>query len=161
MPLLRTILVGSAICAAWCTGLFTFLDRPDRLRAAPAVPRDASSRNQGGVSSQDSSRDRRELMRRKLERAQEILDAIAIQDFGQIAEQARLLAADVDNKLWEDLQTPDYRLYRSELEQIALAIEKAGREKDADAAALSYVRLTVNCLHCHQHVRKHRRAMAD
>lgn len=161
MLLMRNILVSSAICAAWCTGLFTFPDRPGRLRAAPAVPRDASSRNQVGVSSQDTSRDRRKLMRRKLERTQEILNGIAIQDFDQISEQARLLAADVDNKLWEDLRTPDYRLYRSELEQIALAIEKAGREKDADAAASAYVRLTVNCLHCHQHVRKHRRAMAD
>lgn len=131
---------------------------PGAQRAPALLPPPAAFERRLEVPSEraaerEDAAERQALMQRKLEHAQQILEGVSLEDFELIANEADGLAACVDDRLWRSLQPPDYRLFRTEFEQIVANIRKAAKEKNADAAALAYVRLTINCVRCHQRVR--------
>jgi hypothetical protein len=101
----------------------------------------------------DKQRDRRVLMHGKLAHAQKILEGVALNDFDLIAQRAGALAAAAEDPLWRSLERPEYRIHQSEFEQITSALAEAARRQDLEAASLQYVRLTLNCVRCHQCVR--------
>ena len=125
------------------------------LAPAPAgKARRASSvgRPRGDLATQEGE-DRRVLMRSKLAHAQKILEGVTVNNFDLISRHAGALAAAADDPLWRSLQRPEYRIYRSEFEQITSALGEAARNRNADAVSLEYVRLSLNCVRCHQCIR--------
>src|SRR5204863_284991 len=59
------------------------------------------------------------------------------------------------------LMTPLYVLYSAEFQRVADNLAKNAQDKNLDAAALSYVELTLTCVKCHKHVREVRMARLD
>jgi hypothetical protein len=95
-----------------------------------------------------------ELMRRKLQKAQKVLEGIAIKDFKLIDNSAEELLAISKEAEWKVIKTPRYEMYSNEFRRAAESLIDNAKDKNLDAAALSYVDLTLSCVKCHKHVRE-------
>ena len=102
-----------------------------------------------------------ELMRRKLTQSQKVLEGIAVQDFDLIAKHAEELLVISKQAEWKVLKTPLYEVYSNEFRRNAEELIENAKKKNVDAAALSYVDLTLTCVKCHKHVREKRMARLD
>src|SRR5262249_28399608 len=103
----------------------------------------------------------KELMRSKLEHAQKVLEAIALNDLDGIAKNAKALRQISERAGWRVFPTPQYLLHSNEFQRVAEKLEKDAKDKSLDGAALSYVELTLNCVRCHKYVREQRMTRAD
>lgn len=109
------------------------------------------------VSAADQAKDeppKKNLMTQKLESAQKVLAAVAQNDYSQVEKQALELIR-ISNELgWKQIRTERYeelgKEYRNELQGLI----KASRAKNNDAMALAYVKTTLACFNCHNHVRE-------
>jgi hypothetical protein len=102
-----------------------------------------------------------ELMKRKLAQSQKVLEGIALQDFDKIAKHAEELEVISKQAEWKVLKTPLYVMYSNEFRGTAEELVKNAKKKNIDAAALSYVELTLTCVKCHKHVREKRMVRLD
>lgn len=93
-------------------------------------------------------------MQRKLANSQKVLEGIAIGDFKVIEKHAEELLQISKEAGWKVLKTADYELYSSDFRRHAERLMKNARDKNLDAAALTYVELTLTCVKCHKHVRE-------
>lgn len=102
------------------------------------------------------SQDKRaELMALKLVYAKNVLEGLSLQNMDLVAENARdlkLLSAAAE---WEPATVPGplYLDYTREFQRIANSLSQHAKEENLDAATLSYVQLTMNCIECHKYVR--------
>jgi hypothetical protein len=101
------------------------------------------------------------LMKRKLAEAQKVLEGVAVNDFDMIAKHANELIAISREAQWKVIKTPDYDMYSTDFRRNANALVKNARDKNTDAAALSYVDMTLTCVKCHKHVREVRMVRAN
>jgi cytochrome c556 len=95
----------------------------------------------------------KEFMREKLGHSQKVLEALAMEDFFTMEQHAKKLSAMTEETSWQAFQNPDYTQHSVTFRRHANALARAAQEKDLDAAALSYVRLTMSCIECHKMVR--------
>lgn len=94
-----------------------------------------------------------ELMRRKLGASQKVLEGIALEKFDTVGKGARELKEISENAAWNVFPDSDYAQYSREFRAICDDLNRQAKDKDLDAATLSYVRLTMNCVQCHKFVR--------
>ena len=102
-----------------------------------------------------------ELMRKKLAQSQKVLEGIAVQDFDLIAKHAEELLVISKQAEWKVLKTPLYEVYSNEFRRNAEELIENAKKKNVDAAALSYVDLTLTCVKCHKHTREVRMTFKD
>jgi len=98
-----------------------------------------------------------ELMKRKLLASQKVLEGIALNDFEKIEKNAEELLLISKAAEWHVLRTPEYQLFSNTFQRSANDLIKNARSNNLDAAALSYVDLTLTCVRCHKHVREERK----
>ena len=103
----------------------------------------------------------RTMMQLKLSHAQSILDGLATEDFEKVEKNAQKLALVSQAAAWQVLQTPEYARQSAEFRRTADDLAKHAKEKNLDAAALDYVKLTLNCINCHKYVRGERVAQVE
>ncbi len=94
------------------------------------------------------------FMQRKLVHAQKVLEAIALEDFGQIEHHAQQLSLLSQAATWNVINTPEYLMHSREFRRAAERMRDAAKQKNLDAATLAYVQMTMKCVECHKHVRK-------
>jgi hypothetical protein len=109
----------------------------------------------------DESKKVAALMKRKLEQSQKVLEGVALNDFDKITKHAEELIAISKEAEWKVLKTPRYELYSTDFRRNSEGLIKNAKDKNLDAAALSYVELTLTCVKCHKHVREVRMVRAD
>jgi hypothetical protein len=94
-----------------------------------------------------------DLMRKKLDHAQSVLEGIALSDFEMIAGNAAKLSALSSEGAWRAVDTPEYveqsAIFRRNVEKL----RKAAREGNIDAATLAYTKMTFICVECHKYLR--------
>ncbi len=95
----------------------------------------------------------RTLMRLKLSHQQGVMEGIALEDFDKIQKNAQSLALVSQAAAWQVFQTPEYTQKSAEFRRTCDDLAKHAKEKNLDAAALDYVKLTLNCVDCHKYVR--------
>ena len=96
------------------------------------------------------------LMAQKLESAQNVLEGLALEDFGEIARESQKLHLLSQESGWNVLQTAEYARLSAEFRKATEQLKKAADKENLDAAAVAYVKLTFNCIECHRHVRDNR-----
>jgi hypothetical protein len=96
------------------------------------------------------------LMQRKLQRAQKVLEGVAVKDFDLITKNAQELIEISKEAQWRVLKTNAYEMYSKDFRRNAEALIANAKDQNLDAAALSYVDLTLTCVKCHKHVREER-----
>ncbi|MGI9470972.1 MAG: hypothetical protein ACR2NZ_05545 [Rubripirellula sp.] len=94
------------------------------------------------------------LMRMKLDKSKEILEGLTLENFDQIASNARSLKLLSLESGWNVLQTEEYAIQSRDFRRTCDLIENAAKDKDIGRAALGYVAMTVRCVECHAYMRK-------
>jgi hypothetical protein len=94
------------------------------------------------------------VMQRKLIHAQRVLEGLALNDFDKITKGADELILCTQEASWKVTDAPRYALYSNDFLRNLEAMKKAAKAKNVDAAALSYVDMTLTCVKCHQYVRE-------
>ena len=104
--------------------------------------------------SQPKKTARQLFMDGKLAMSQEILRGVVLNDFELIQKNATALSAITLAEEWGFNNTKQYVRMSEDLRRITKQLAKAGSDKNSDAAALAYQRLTLNCVECHHALRK-------
>jgi hypothetical protein len=102
-----------------------------------------------------------DLMRKKLEHAQKVLEGIAVNDFDKISrggEELMLVSKTVE---WRVFKTPEYEIHSNSFRRAAETLMEKAKDKNIDGAALAYVDLTLSCVKCHKYVRDTRMTRGD
>jgi hypothetical protein len=108
-----------------------------------------------------SDKELAELMKRKLENAQKVLEGIALNDFDGISKHADELILISKQAEWRVRKTPRYETYSNEFRRSAAELVDNAKQKNLDGAALAYVDLTLTCVKCHKDVRESRQSKLD
>lgn len=95
-------------------------------------------------------------MAQKLKHSQDLIAALAVEDFDRIADNARSLRKVDLETLWKVSPNLNYVKYSAELAVIADEMVRCAKERDLNGATLAYVRMTINCVDCHKFVRDNR-----
>lgn len=95
-----------------------------------------------------------DFMRPKLMYSQRVLEGLALEDYGLIAENARRLTAMSELADWQVLPGLEYSRYSAEFQRLSNQLSRQSQERNLDAATLTYVQLTMTCVECHRHVRQ-------
>lgn len=93
------------------------------------------------------------FMQQKLTHSQDVLEGLVTEDFDQIEKAAAQMRTLSQAAEWQVLRTPSYDLFSKEFQTACDQLEKAAKEKNTDGASLAWIRVTMNCLSCHKHVR--------
>jgi hypothetical protein len=101
------------------------------------------------------------LMKRKLHEAQRVLEGVATSDCDLIAAHGRELIVISNEAEWKVIKTPEYERHSNAFRRTAETLVQNARDNNVDAAALSYVELTLTCVRCHKYVREVRMVRAD
>ena len=102
-----------------------------------------------------------DLMRKKLQNSQKVLEGIAVNDFKMISKHADELIDLSKQVEWKVLKTPQYEIHSNEFRRSAETLIKNAKDKNLDAAALTYVEMTLTCVRCHKYVREERTTRLD
>jgi hypothetical protein len=94
------------------------------------------------------------VMQRKLAHSQKVLEGLATKDFKKLEAAADGLIECVNDLTWKINETEKYLVYTNDFLRRAQGLKKAAKDKNIDAAALSYVDMTLTCVKCHQYLRQ-------
>jgi hypothetical protein len=98
-----------------------------------------------------------DLMKKKLENAQKVLEGVVIGDFDKIAKHAEELMVISKEVEWKVFKTPEYEVRSNQYRRTVIDMIEKAKEKNLDGAALSYVDMTLSCVKCHKYVRDERK----
>lgn len=93
------------------------------------------------------------FMRAKLDHAQELLEALALEDYRTMAQHAHTMKILSLDTSWQILQTSEYGRFSEDFRRACDSLTKAADKKNLDGAALAYFQLTISCIDCHKYVR--------
>jgi cytochrome c556 len=93
------------------------------------------------------------VMQRKLANSQQVLEGLATKDFKKIDAGADGLLECLKDVTWKINETEKYLAHTNDFRARVEGLKKAAKDKNIDAAALSYVDMTLTCVRCHQHLR--------
>ena len=88
------------------------------------------------------------FMRMKLEASQQVLAGLALEDFELIQEGAAKLEEMSAAEKWRVTNDPFFREHSVDFQRVAQRLVKNGKDGNLDAAALSWLELTMQCIEC-------------
>jgi len=95
----------------------------------------------------------RDLMRRKLDCSQKLLEALVLNDLAGAARQTEEMLRIRKDPAFRVFKTAEYELWSNEFAGTADAILRAAKENNLEAAKLQYLGMTMSCFHCHTYTR--------
>jgi len=93
------------------------------------------------------------IMQRKLAHAQDALEALALENFDAIADNANKLHQISIEADWQGIPNKDYSQYGDKFRLAASAMQEAAQDRNLDSAAWHYMQVVVSCVECHKAVR--------
>lgn len=102
--------------------------------------------------------DVKKFMRAKLGHQQSLIEALAMEDYPMLAKHAQEVSLLTHAEVWQVFQTPDYLQHSITFRRAANSLREAAKKENLEAAALAYVEMTLECVHCHKYVRSARMA---
>ena len=94
-----------------------------------------------------------ELMRKKLDHAQKLLGAIAMNKLDDVVKNADALVEVSKEAEWKVYKTPQFEMNSDDFRRSAEKLSRQAKAKDLDSAKLTYLEMTMTCFHCHRYVR--------
>ncbi len=94
-----------------------------------------------------------QVMREKLAHAEKVLEALMTSNFAQLARESNALVDATKAPGWTVLKTSDYARYSAGFLRASEDLREAATKRDSDAAAISYVSLTLSCYQCHRYMK--------
>jgi hypothetical protein len=102
----------------------------------------------------DDKQSIKNLMTSKLECSKKVLAAVAQNDFSQVEKNALELTR-ISNELGsKEMRTERYKDIAKEFRNELQGLVKAARAKNSEAMGLAYVKTSLACFNCHNHIRE-------
>ena len=98
----------------------------------------------------------KELMHRKLEHSQKILEALLTNDLEKTTQHAEELLKIRKDPNFKVVKTKEYEMFSEEFVATAEDLIKAAKNRDLESAKLQYLGMTMACFHCHTYTRDYR-----
>jgi hypothetical protein len=96
------------------------------------------------------------LMRDKLTYANSALDGLSVENFDKVAESARMMRMISRAASWHVIGSDEYARFSKNFQEQAADLERHAKDKNLDAAALDYMRISLTCVQCHKYMREYR-----
>jgi hypothetical protein len=100
-------------------------------------------------------------MRQKLDHSQKVLEGLTLENYALVAENARALKELSEDARWRVSPNINYLRLSAEFQDLAQEVAEKAKQKNLDGATLAYVRMTVNCVKCHEYTRENRITRLD
>jgi len=100
--------------------------------------------------------DLKPFMRQKLEHSQRILEGLTLEDYSMVAKHAGALKELSKDARWRVSPNINYLRMSAEFQDLADELATKAKQRNLDGASLAYVRLTLNCVKCHEYARDNR-----
>lgn len=97
------------------------------------------------------------LMQDKLDRAQQLFEAVVLGRFPAIERHARALQRLSEDSAWMPSPSSTFLTHAAEFQEAARDLQAAAAEGDMDDVSSAYMTLVGQCVQCHRHVRDSRR----
>lgn len=94
------------------------------------------------------------FMRMKLQPSKELLEGLAMNDFDSIKKNAGTIKNLLLDENWMVVQSDEYRRQTLEFRKLVDQIRDSADKKNIDGATLAYVQMTIQCVRCHQTLRR-------
>lgn len=101
------------------------------------------------------------FMARKLAAAKDALEAVAKNDYDQIRKSASDMIELSRHEAWERMASPRFVQDTMDFVSSAEFLSRMAEARDSEGTALGFMRLTMTCTNCHQHVRSNAVAQLD
>ena len=98
------------------------------------------------------------LMRRKLECAQKILEAVVTSRWMDLELRSRELEALTNDPAWTVLRAPEYARHSLAFVEAARVLHDAAAKRELEATPHAYAALTLSCVQCHRYLARQRLA---
>jgi len=95
----------------------------------------------------------KEIMAEKLDYAHFLLNGIATENFDLLANNAEKLIQLSQSTVWRQGRTPEYEALSADFRRHVVALTKAAKDRNLDAASLAYVQISLSCVNCHKYMR--------
>jgi hypothetical protein len=118
----------------------------------------------GGISLRvqgESQGNLKAFMRQKLDRSQRVLEGLTLEDYALVTENARAMKELSQDTRWRVSPDVNYLRMSAEFQDLADELAQKAKERNLDGATLAYVRLTMNCVKCHEYTRDKRITRRD
>ena len=99
------------------------------------------------------------LMEKKLKAAQLAVEGVMKNDFEMVQESSAMMVELSRQAAWKQLASPSYIQDTADFVAAAEFLSRMAEAKDAEGVTLGFMKLTLNCSVCHQHVRTPRVAL--
>jgi hypothetical protein len=96
----------------------------------------------------------KELMHRKLDHSQKLLEALALGNLDSAAKHGDELIGIAKEAEWKAFNTKQYEMWSDDFRQSTSAMVKAAKERNLQGARLNYLGITMSCFNCHSYVRE-------
>jgi hypothetical protein len=96
------------------------------------------------------------LMRDKLTFAKDALDGLSVEDYDKVAKSAGMMRMISKASSWYIFDSDEYHRRSKDFQEQAADLERHAKDKNLDAAALDYMRISMTCVQCHKYVRAER-----
>ena len=93
------------------------------------------------------------LMRQKLDRAQQLFEAVVLARFPAVARHAGELLRISEESTWTAAPTTAYGQHAGEFQEAARDLGAAADARDMDEVSTAYVTLVSSCVQCHRQLR--------
>ena len=110
--------------------------------------------NVSDTSTQGPALDR--VMRKKLDCAQKILEAVVTSRWADLEAQSKDMEALTNDPAWAVLKAPEYVRHSADFRQAARVLHDAAVKRDLEATPPAYVALTMSCVQCHRYLARER-----
>lgn len=97
------------------------------------------------------------LMREKLEATHGLLEGLVKEDFAKIETHAQKLANISHATEWHKLDDADFLHYAKSFQNSADFLVQEAKKKSVEGVSMGYVRVTLDCMQCHNFVRAGRK----
>jgi hypothetical protein len=101
------------------------------------------------------------FMRQKLNQSQKVIEGLTLENYALVSESARALKELSQDTRWRVSPDVNYLRLSAEFQDLADELAQKAKERNLDGATLAYVRLTLNCVKCHQYTRDNRLTRLD
>jgi hypothetical protein len=103
----------------------------------------------------------KELMHKKLEASQKVLEGLATNDLEKVSKNAEELARIRKDVSFRVIPTAEYDLWSDEFVRSLDNISKGAKDNNLEKAKLGYLSMTLACFNCHTYVRDQKRVDVD
>jgi hypothetical protein len=93
------------------------------------------------------------LMKQKLAAAQGLLEGIVREDFTEIGKHADMLKSISKASTWHTSDSEAFLSYARSFQNATDFLAESAKSRNSEGVALGHVRVTLECIQCHNHVR--------